>query len=59
MSRVTQLIDYINQDKEPPRREKRALYTSITTSIHLKTARRLYRKRLKKTKEKECIKKPE
>jgi len=52
MGRATQFIDYINRDKEPTREERRAIYTSITLYHSHSIARKMYRKRIKKQKEK-------
>lgn len=52
MSRVTQFIDYMNKDKEPTIEERRAIYTSITLYYNHSITRRMYKKRLKKQKEK-------
>jgi hypothetical protein len=52
MGRATQFIDYINRDKEPTIEERRAIYTSITLYHSHSIARSMYRKRIKKQKEK-------
>ena len=44
MSRVTQIIDYINAKTEPTPLEKLAIYTSITFTENIVVARRKYRK---------------
>ena len=52
MGRATQFIDYINRDKEPTIEERRAIYTSITLYYNHSITRKMYRKRIKKQKEK-------
>ena len=44
MSRLTQIIDYINAKTEPTPLEKLAIYTSITFTENIVVARRKYRK---------------
>ena len=44
MSRVTQFVDYINEEIEPIPLERLAIYTSIAFTENIRVARRKYRK---------------
>ena len=50
MSRVTQLVSFINAKKIPDEKEDKILYTHITKSDKLKKARRVYRANLRRKK---------
>ena len=47
MSRVTQFVDYINEEIEPIPLERLAIYTSIAFTENIRVARRKYRETIK------------